>query len=230
MACLFPYNDGGNSGGNASGQVSEATAAALGGVSAEAAGARKEPAAETAGATRRHGRVKLASPKPDEAQGVPLDRFVRELLEKRLRRANKEWRRCARKAGAEEVHDLRVSLRRFGENLWLFRRMFPKRERKQVRDEFKAVMGLTGAVRDADIAIESFDKAGIEAGLACRIALHNARATAEAALAAALAVGLRTDVAGRWRATLRLVEERGQEGGQEAPNAEARLSEAEGQR
>jgi hypothetical protein len=56
--------------------------------------------------------------------------------------------------------------------------------------------------------------------------LHNARATAEAALAAALAVGLRTDVAGRWRATLRLVEEREQEGGQEAPNAEAQLSEA----
>jgi CHAD domain-containing protein len=158
---------------------------------------------------------------------------VRELLEERLRRANKEWRRCARKAGAEEVHDLRVSLRRFGENLWLFRRMFSKRERKQVRSEFKAVMGLTGAVRDADIAIESFDKAGIEAGLACRIALHNARATAEAALAAALAVGLRTDVAGRWRATLRLGEdrreERGQESGGEAGNAEARLSEAVGQ-
>jgi|HubBroStandDraft_4_1064222.scaffolds.fasta_scaffold71846_2 hypothetical protein len=223
MACLFPYNDGGNSGGNASLQVPEAAAAAVGEVPVEAAGARKEPAAETAGATRRHGR---ASSDTDEAQGVSLDRFVRELLEKRLRRANKEWRRCARKAGAEEVHDLRVSLRRFGENLWLFRRMFPKRERRQVRDEFKAVMGLTGAVRDADIAIESFDKAGIEAGLACRIALHNARATAEAALAAALAVGLRTDVAGRWRATLRLVEEREQEGGQEAPNAEAQLSEA----
>jgi hypothetical protein len=223
MACLFPYNDGGNSGGNASGQVPEAAAAAVGEVSVETAGAGKEPAAETAGATRRHGR---ASSNTDELQGVPLARFVRELLEKRLRRANKEWRRCARKAGAEEVHDLRVSLRRFGENLWLFRRMFPKRERKQVRDEFKAVMGLTGAVRDADIAIESFDKAGIEAGLACRIALHNARATAEAALAAALAVGLRTDVAGRWRATLRLVEEREQEGGQEAPNAEAQLSEA----
>jgi hypothetical protein len=223
MACLFPYNDGGNSGGNASGQVPEAAAAAVGEVPVETAGAGKEPAAETAGATRRHGR---ASSNTDELQGVPLARFVRELLEKRLRRANKEWRRCARKAGAEEVHDLRVSLRRFGENLWLFRRMFPKRERRQVRDEFKAVMGLTGAVRDADIAIESFDKAGIEAGLACRIALHNARATAEAARAAALAVGLRTDVAGRWRATLRLVEEREQEGGQEAPNAEAQLSEA----
>jgi hypothetical protein len=227
MACLFPYNDGGNSGGNASGQVPEAAAAAVGGVSV---GAGKGPAAETAGATRRHERAKLASSNTDEAQGEPLDRFVRELLEKRLRRANKEWRRCARKAGAEEVHDLRVSLRRFGENLWLFRRMFPKRERKQVRDEFKAVMGLTGAVRDADIAIESFDKAGIEAGLACRIALHNARATAEAALAAALAVGLRTDVAGRWRATLRLGEERRQASGQEAPNAEARLSEVKGQR
>jgi len=219
MACLFPYNDAGNSGGNASGQVPRATAAAVGGVPAESTGARKEPAAETAGATR--------------AQDASLDRFVRELLEERLRRANKEWRRCARKAGAEEVHDLRVSLRRFGENLWLFRRMFSKRERKQVRSEFKAVMGLTGAVRDADIAIESFDKAGIEAGLACRIALHNARATAEAALAAALAVGLRTDVAGRWRATLRLGEdrreERGQESGGEAGNAEARLSEAVGQ-
>jgi CHAD domain-containing protein len=214
MAYLFPYNDGGNSGGHVSGQVPEAAVAAVGGVPAEAAGARKEPAAETAGATM-----------PD----APLDHFVRELLEERLKRANKEWRSCARKAGAEEVHDLRVSLRRFGENLWLFRRMFPKHERKQVRNELKAVMGLTGAVRDADIAIESFDKAGVEAGLACRIALHNARATAEAALAAALAVGLRTDVAGRWRSTLRLGEKSRGEGGEEAGNADARLSEAEGQ-
>jgi CHAD domain-containing protein len=157
----------------------------------------------------------------DQVPGVPLDRFVRELLEERLRRANKEWRRCARKAGADEVHDLRVSLRRFGENLWLFRRLFPKRERKQVRNELKAVMQLTGAVRDADIAIESFQKAGVEAGLACRIALNNTRATAEAALVAALAVGLRTDVAGRWRATLRL-EDKGANA-----EAEARLSEAE---
>jgi len=209
MACLFPYSDGGNSGGNSSGHAAGASAAAV--------GARKEPAAETAGATRR---AKPASSYTDERQGVPLERFVRELLEERLRRANKEWRRCARKAGADEVHDLRVSLRRFGENLWLFRRMFPKRERKQVRNELEVVMELTGAVRDADIAIESFDKAGIEAGLACRIALHNARATAEAALVAALAVGLRTDVAGRWRTTLHI----GSPGG----NGQGRPFEAEG--
>lgn len=210
MACLFPYSDGGNNGGNSIGQAPRATAAAFGGVSAEAAGA-----------TRRHGRAKPASSNADERQGVPLERFVRDLLEKRLRRANKEWRRCARKAGADEVHDLRVSLRRFGENLWLFRRMFPKRERKQVRNELEVVMELTGAVRDADIAIESFDKAGVDAGPACRIALNNTRATAEAALVAALAVGLRTDVAGRWRSTLDI----GEAGG----NGERRPIEAGGQ-
>lgn len=195
MAYRSPYNDAGNSGGNSSGLAPEAAAVEV----------PAEP----------------ASPHVDQVPGVPLDRFVRELLEERLRRANKEWRRCARKAGADEVHDLRVSLRRFGENLWLFRRLFPKRERKQVRNELKAVMQLTGAVRDADIAIESFQKAGVEAGLACRIALNNTRATAEAALVAALAVGLRTDVAGRWRATLRL-EDKGANA-----EAEARLSEAE---
>jgi CHAD domain-containing protein len=152
---------------------------------------------------------------------MPLDRFMRELLEGRLRQANKEWRRCARKAGPDQVHDLRVSLRRFGENLWLFRRLFPKREWKQVRNELKVVMGLTGAVRDADIAVESFEKAGVDAGPACRNGLNNARATAEAALVAALAVGLRTDVAERWRLTLHLEQERS--------NREARPSEAEGQ-
>jgi len=171
----------------------------------------------------RPARSKPASSITDEIRGVPerecLDRFVRDLLQERLRHADEEWRRCARKAGTNEVHDLRVSLRRFGENLWLFRRLFPKRERKQVRSELKVVMQLTGAVRDADIAIESFDKAGVEMAQACRIALNNARASAEAALSAALAVGLRTDVAGRWRTTLQLEAE-------DCGNREGRLREA----
>jgi hypothetical protein len=211
MACLSPYSDDGNSGGGLSGQASQATRPAAGEAHPEVRGAE----------VRRHRRTKPASSVTDEIQGVSLDRFARALLEEKLRLANKEWRRCARKPGADEVHDLRVSLRRFGENLWLFRRLFPKRERKQVRSELKTVMGLTGAVRDADVAIEGFEKAGVEAGLACRIALNNARATAEAALAAALAVGLRTNVAGRWSATLHLA---GQGG-----NADGQPSDTEGQ-
>lgn len=181
MACRSPYSE---SGLNGAGEAPPP---------APAAPARLDPPPALKRRNARRGL--LAS---------PLHDFVRTSLERRLKQAQKQWRRCAAKPGAGEVHDLRVSLRRFGENLWLFRRLFGRRERRQVRDELKLVMRLTGACRDADIAIESFAKAGVPAGPACRLALENARATAEAALAAALASGLRSGVIRRWRATLGL--------------------------
>ncbi len=135
---------------------------------------------------------------------LPLKAFAARQLASRLERAESQWNRCAESAGADEIHDLRVSLRRFDETLWLFRRLFPKRERRQVRSELKNALGFAGATRDVDIALESFEAASIVVSPRLRLHLESARAMAEAALVATLAVGRRTGVIERWRRALAL--------------------------
>jgi CHAD domain-containing protein len=143
-------------------------------------------------------------PSPGALGSLHIKEFAVRQLVGRLDRVKVEWNRCADSPGADEIHDLRVSLRRFGETLWLFRRLFPKRERKQVRAELKTVLGFAGNARDVDIAFESFEEAGILLSPELRLNLESERAIAEAALVASLAVGRRTNVTERWRRALGL--------------------------
>jgi hypothetical protein len=141
---------------------------------------------------------------PKVLAALSIKEFAVRQLASRLGRVEVEWDRCAESSGADEIHDLRVSLRRFGETLWLFRRLFPKRERKQVRAELKTVLGFAGDTRDVDIAFESFQAAGVTLSAEFRLHLESERAIAEAALVATLAVGRRTRIIERWRRALSL--------------------------
>ena len=138
---------------------------------------------------------------------APIQDFARFQLDERLKRVEKEWVRCAGAADEVSIHDFRVALRRFGEGLWLFRRLFPKAERRQVREELRAVMRLSARVRDVDIVMGSFTLAGVTVRPEILLFLQNERSIAEAAFEAALAVGLRTEAGKRWRQTLRLPQE-----------------------
>lgn len=62
--------------------------------------------------------------------------------------------RAAKKPGSTEIHDLRVSIRRFTQGLLLFTGMFPKWEVKKVRRMLKRMMRLTSEIRNRDIALE----------------------------------------------------------------------------
>ncbi len=62
--------------------------------------------------------------------------------------------RAARKAGPDEIHDLRVSIRRFSQGLELFSNFFPKWEVKKIRRMLKRLMQLTSSIRDRDITLE----------------------------------------------------------------------------
>jgi len=139
-----------------------------------------------------------------ELSAAPIQEFARSQLDQRLRRVEKEWERCAGAADEIAIHDFRVALRRFGEGLWLFRRLFPKAERRQVREELRAVMRLSARVRDVDIVMGSFTLAGVTVSAEILLFLQNERSIAEAAFEAALAVGLRTEAGKRWRQTLHL--------------------------
>lgn len=62
--------------------------------------------------------------------------------------------RAAAKPGADEIHDLRVSVRRFSQGLRLFADFFPKWEVKKIRRMLKRLMRVTSAIRDRDVALE----------------------------------------------------------------------------
>jgi CHAD domain len=138
---------------------------------------------------------------------TPIQDFARAQLDERLKRVEKEWGRCAGTADELAIHDFRVALRRFGEGLWLFRRLFPKADRRQVREELRAVMRLSARVRDVDIVMGSFTLATVAVSPQIQLFLQNERSVAEAAFEAALAVGLRTEAGSRWRRTLHLSQE-----------------------
>src|SRR4051812_9916005 len=87
---------------------------------------------------------------------LSLSDFVKERLNALLTRSAKEWERCAVSADADAIHDFRVSLRRFSEALRLFKGLFPKTARNQVRAELRQAMRLAGRTRNVDIARETF--------------------------------------------------------------------------
>ena len=142
-----------------------------------------------------------------ELSAVSIRDFAKVQLDERLKRVEKEWGRCAGAADEIAIHDFRVALRRFGEGLWLFRRLFPRAKRRQVREELRAVMRLSARVRDVDIVMGSFTLAGVTVSTEILLFLQNERSIAEAAFEATLAVGLRTEAGKRWRQTLHLVQE-----------------------
>jgi CHAD domain-containing protein len=62
--------------------------------------------------------------------------------------------RAAKKPGPDEIHDLRVSVRRFSQGLELFGGFFPKLEVKKIRRMLKRVMSVTSDIRDRDITLD----------------------------------------------------------------------------
>ncbi len=61
---------------------------------------------------------------------------------------------AAKSPGPDEIHDVRVGIRRFSQGLRLFADFFPKREVKKIRKLLKRMMRLTSEIRDRDITLE----------------------------------------------------------------------------
>jgi len=66
--------------------------------------------------------------------------------------------RAAKQPGADEIHDLRVSIRRFSQGLAVFDDFFPPWETKKVKKRLKRMMRLTSKIRDCDITLEFLAK------------------------------------------------------------------------
>ena len=62
--------------------------------------------------------------------------------------------RAAKVPGPGEIHDVRVSIRRFSLGLLLFRDFFPPWEVKKIRRRLKRMLRLTSEIRDRDITLD----------------------------------------------------------------------------
>ena len=85
---------------------------------------------------------------------VTIRDYAVEQMNRLLTRLAFQVHRAAKKPGPDEIHDLRVSIRRFSQGLELFADFFPKWESKKIHKTLKRMMRLTSSVRDRDITLE----------------------------------------------------------------------------
>jgi CHAD domain-containing protein len=62
--------------------------------------------------------------------------------------------RASKVPGPEQIHDVRVSIRRFSQGLLLFADFFPPGDTKKITRRLKRMLRLTSQLRDRDIALE----------------------------------------------------------------------------
>ncbi len=85
---------------------------------------------------------------------VPIRDYAVEQMNHLLTTLAFQVHRAAKKPGPKEIHDLRVSIRRFAQGLLLFGDFFPDWELKKIKRTLKRMMELTSEIRNRDIAIE----------------------------------------------------------------------------
>lgn len=84
----------------------------------------------------------------------PIRDYAMEQVNHLLTKLAFEVHRAAKHPGPEEIHDLRVSIRRFSQGLSVFRDFFPAWEIKKVETRLKRMMRVTSQIRDRDITLE----------------------------------------------------------------------------
>jgi CHAD domain-containing protein len=129
--------------------------------------------------------------------------YAREQAGKRLAKLAEEVERASATPDADAIHDLRVSIRRFGQCLRVFGQFFPSGKRRRVRKRLGKVMDLAAEIRDRDIALELLAKAGAEqAAVAEKLAGERRRA--EQDLIQAVQRWQAKDFSRKWSAQLEL--------------------------
>ncbi len=122
----------------------------------------------------------------------------------RLDRVMYQISRNRKAKDADPVHDLRVSIRRFGACLTAFKQFFPRKASKRVRKRLREVMTLAGEVRNRDIAIDLARQAGLSPESKLVKALVQQRAGYSRELGRLLKRWSRSSVPDKWRTRLRL--------------------------
>ncbi|MCE5307463.1 MAG: CHAD domain-containing protein [Acidobacteriales bacterium] len=130
--------------------------------------------------------------------------YAAEQMAGRLTRLVFEVRRAVRNRRPDDVHDLRVAIRRFSECLSVFRKYIPSGAAKKCHRRLRRIMDLAAVVRNHDITIELLSLAGVGQRSALYAWLAGARGKAMENLADELSRLNRRDFSRRWRESLEL--------------------------
>lgn len=85
---------------------------------------------------------------------LPLQIYGGQQIDRLLTQLAKDLRRTQTNSEPDSIHDLRVSIRRLGQALRVFRGFVPEAELKPIRKLLRQMMDLTSEVRNRDIAVE----------------------------------------------------------------------------
>jgi len=112
----------------------------------------------------------------------PPAHFAKVSLDARLAKLMEQVERCAVKAGVDEVHDLRVSIRRFSQALRIFASMLSAKPVKTMRRALRPAMEAAGCLRDLDVGLERLLDEGLEENCAVLEEMRSERRRGELAL------------------------------------------------
>jgi len=129
-------------------------------------------------------------------------RFATEQAARLLGRLAFQIARTIKSGGADEVHDLRVAIRRFMRVLVVLRPCFPRNESRRIRRRLKSIMAQAGSVRDRDIALGLLAKRAPSAPSPLVRQLRTDRDEAATTLTVSLKRWVRRNLSGRWRDAL----------------------------
>lgn len=101
----------------------------------------------------------------------------------------------------EEIHDLRVSIRRTRECLRVFEEFFPQPEVKRVRSAMGGLMRTAAEIRNRDIALRLLEDSGAH-GARLRTALERQRLSWQQHMRQQLERAHAGDAARQWKASL----------------------------
>lgn len=90
--------------------------------------------------------------------GPGMHAYAMEQMNRLLTGVAFQIHRTAKTPGPDQIHDLRVSIRRFSQSLLLFSDFCPSWEIKKIRKVLKRMMQLTSEIRNRDIALEFLAK------------------------------------------------------------------------
>jgi len=85
---------------------------------------------------------------------TPIREYAMEQMNHLLTNLAFQVHRAGKTPGPDEIHDVRVSIRRFAQGLILYAGFFPKWEVKKVKKRLGRMMNLTSEIRNRDIALE----------------------------------------------------------------------------
>ncbi len=134
--------------------------------------------------------------------GSTIGDFAKEQAAKLLERLALQVTRTLDSPAADEVHDLRVAIRRVLSVLTVLKPAFPGDESRKIRRKLKKMMALAGSVRDRDIAIRLIRELTPSGPDPLQKQFRTERRAAAKALTASLQRWVKQNSSAQWREAL----------------------------